>query len=337
MRAWQITDTFSIDSLKLNTAAAEPQPGPGQVTVRVRAVSLNFRDLLVIKGLYTKKLPLPLTICSDAAGEIAAVGAGVTRVKPGDRVCGLFMPAWIAGGCSDGAARSAQGAFAPGVLAEQILLSEEAVTPTSAHLSDAEAATLPCAAVTAWNALMQGGLKAGDTVLVQGTGGVSIFALQLARAAGARVIATTSSDEKAARLKELGAAHVINYKANPEWDEAMRKGGLGPVDQVIEIGGQGTFNRSLKAVRMGGYVALIGNRADAALGDAPNLTTALMKGVRIQGIFVGSREMFEAMNRAIALHAIRPVTDRVFAFEDAADALRYFETGAHFGKVVIAL
>lgn len=337
MRAWQITDTFSIDGLKLNTPP-DPQPGPGQIVMRVKAVSLNFRDLLVVKGLYTKKLPLPLTICSDAAGEVTAVGAGVSRVKAGDRVCGIFMPQWLAGPCTDAGSRSAMGAFWQGVLAERIVLSEEAVVKTPSHLSDTEAATLPCAAVTAWNALTTGGLKAGDTVLVQGTGGVSIFALQLARAAGARVVATTSSDEKAARLTELGAAAVINYKTTPEWDDAARKAvGGGAVDQVIEIGGAGTFNRSLRVARMGGYVALIGNRADPTGADPVNLTTALMKGLRVQGIFVGSREMFEAMNRAIDLHKIRPVVDRVFGFDEALEALRYFESGAHFGKVVITV
>ncbi len=335
MRAWQITDTFSIDGLKLNSYP-DPEPGPGQVAINVKAVSLNFRDLLVVKGLYTKKLPLPLTICSDAAGEVAAVGAGVTRVKPGDRVCGIFMPRWLAGQCTDAASRSALGAFEPGVLADRIVLSEEAVVATPAHLTDTEAATLPCAAVTAWHALVsQGGLKAGDTVLVQGTGGVSIFALQVAKAAGARLVATTSSDAKAERLRAMGAAIVVNYTQVPEWDDAVRKS-AGLVDQVIEIGGAGTFNRSLKVVRMGGYVALIGTRAAIGSSEAPNLTTALMKGVRIQGIFVGSREMFETMNRAIALHGLKPVVDRVFALEDAPAALAYLESGAHFGKVVIS-
>ena len=333
MRAWQITDTFSIDGLKLNTYP-DPEPGPGQVAIRVKAVSLNFRDLLVVKGLYTRKLPLPLTICSDAAGVVESVGAGVTRVKPGERVCGIFMPRWLAGPCTDAAARSALGAFEQGMLADLVVMSEDSVVRTPAHLRDAEAAALPCAAVTAWNALIhQGALKAGETVLVQGTGGVSIFALQLAKAAGAQVVATTSSDAKAERLRAMGASVVVNYSQNPEWDDAVRKA-AGSVDQVIEIGGAGTFNRSLKVVRMGGYVALIGNRATPS-GEAPNLTTALMKGLRIQGIFVGSREMFEAMNRAIALHAIQPVVDRTFAFEDAPTALSYFESGAHFGKVVV--
>jgi NADPH:quinone reductase-like Zn-dependent oxidoreductase len=335
MRAWQLTGDLSIGGLKLNSYPG-PEPGPGQVVLRVKAVSLNFRDLLVIKGLYTRKLPFPLTICSDAAGEIAAVGAGVTRVKPGDRVCGIFMPRWLAGPCTETAARSARGAFEPGVLADQVVMSEEAVVPTPAHLSDAEAATLPCTGVTAWNALVeQGSLRAGETVLVQGTGGVSISALQLAKAAGARVVATTSSEAKADRLRSLGAAEVVNYLDTPDWDDAVKKKS-GPVDQIIEIGGAGTFNRSLKLVKMGGYIALIGNRA-AASEETPNLTTALMKGVRVQGIFVGSRQMFEDLNRTIALHSIRPVVDRRFAFDDTQAALSYFETGSHFGKVVIEL
>jgi NADPH:quinone reductase-like Zn-dependent oxidoreductase len=335
MRAWQVTDTFSIDGLKQNEYP-DPEPGPGQILLRVNAVSLNFRDLLVTKGLYTRKLPLPLTICSDAAGEVAAVGAGVSRVKVGDRVCGIFMPRWLAGMCTDSAARSALGAFEQGVLADRVVMSEEAVVRTPAHLSDTEAATLPCAAVTAWNALVhQGGLQAGETVLVQGTGGVSVIALQLAKAAGARVVATTSSEAKAERLRALGAAVVVNYTETPEWVDAVRKA-AGPVDQVIEIGGAGTFNRSLKVVKMGGYVALIGNRA-APSTDAPNLTTALMKSVRVQGVFVGSREMFEAMNRAISLHGIQPVVDKVFSFDEARAALNYFESGAHFGKVVVAV
>ena len=335
MRAWQITDTFSIEGLKLNKYP-DPEPAPGQVVIRVTAVSLNFRDLLVVKGLYTKKLPLPLTICSDAAGEVEAVGAGVTRVKKGDRVCGIFMPRWLAGPCTDAAARSARGAFEQGVLADRVVMSEDAVVPTPAYLTDAEASTLPCAAVTAWNALVcQGGLKTGDTVLLQGTGGVSIFALQLAKSAGARIVATTSSAAKAERLHAMGASIVVNYHETPDWDEAVRKQ-AGAVDQVIEIGGAGTFNRSLKAVRMGGYIALIGNRAATEGSDVPNLTAALMKGVRIQGIFVGSREMFEALNRALALHKIRPSVDRVFDFEEAPAALTYFASGAHFGKVVVA-
>ena len=334
MRAWQITRNFSIEDLALNTLA-EPSPGPGQIVVAVKAVSLNFRDLLITRGLYSKKVPLPLTICSDAAGVVALVGAGVTRVKPGDRVAGLFMPAWIGGEVNEAKARSALGAFAQGVLAEGVVFSEEAVVKVPDHLNWEEAATLPCAALTAWNALVvEGNIKAGDTVLVQGTGGVSIAALQIARICGANVIATTSRDEKAKRLKELGAEHVINYNSTQDWDEQARKltGGVG-VDHVVEIGGAATMNKSIRAVRIGGRISLIGNRA-AGHSDV-NLTGALMKAVRIQGIFVGSREMFEAMNRALALHHVSPVVDRVFEMDEARAALGYLDSGAHFGKVVI--
>lgn len=334
MRAWQINGSFSVDGLQLNEAAPG-EPGPGEVLVNVKAVSLNFRDLLVVKGLYSKKVPQPLTICSDAAGEVAAIGAGVTRVKTGDRVAGIFMQSWISGEPNEAKAKSAMGAFFPGVLAEQVRLHEDGLVKVPGHLSDEEAATLPCAAVTAWNALFpQGRLQAGESVLVQGSGGVSIFALQFAVAAGARVVATSSSDAKLERLSSLGAHHTVNYHTQPDWEEFARKATAGRgVDHVVEIGGPATIGKSIRAARMGGSIYLIGNRAE---GPADvNLTAALMKSVRIQGVFVGSRDMFEAMNRAIELHQIRPVVDRVFSLDETRDALRYFESGAHFGKVVI--
>jgi NADPH:quinone reductase-like Zn-dependent oxidoreductase len=334
MQAWQINGSFSVDGLQLNQVAAS-EPGPGEVVVKVKAVSLNFRDLLVVKGLYSKKVPQPLTICSDAAGEVSAVGSGVTRVKPGDRVAGIFMQSWIAGEPNEAKAKSAMGAFFQGVLAEEVKLQEDGLVTVPAHLSDEEAATLPCAAVTAWNALFaQGRLQAGESVLVQGSGGVSIFALQFAAAAGARVIATSSSDAKLERMQSMGAHHTVNYVTQPDWEEFARKatGGRG-VDHIVEIGGPATIGKSIRAARMGGSIYLIGNRAEGA-ADV-NLTAALMKSVRIQGVFVGSREMFETMNRAIELHRIRPVVDRVFSMEEGHEALRYFESGQHFGKVVI--
>ena len=334
MQAWQINGSFSVDGLQLNQVAAS-EPGPGEVVVKVKAVSLNFRDLLVVKGLYSKKVPQPLTICSDAAGEVSAVGSGVTRVKLGDRVAGIFMQSWIAGEPNEAKAKSAMGAFFQGVLADEVKLHEDGLVTVPGHLSDEEAATLPCAAVTAWNALFtQGRLQAGESVLVQGSGGVSIFALQFAAAAGARVIATSSSDAKLERMQSMGAHHTVNYVTQPDWEEFARKatGGRG-VDHIVEIGGPATIGKSIRAARMGGSIYLIGNRAEGA-ADV-NLTAALMKSVRIQGVFVGSREMFEAMNRAIELHRIRPAVDRVFSMEEGREALRYFESGQHFGKVVI--
>ncbi|MEZ5399710.1 MAG: NAD(P)-dependent alcohol dehydrogenase [Bryobacteraceae bacterium] len=334
-RAWQITAEFGLDKLSLESIPVSVA-GPGQALVAVRAVSLNFRDLLVARGLYSRKLPLPLTLCSDCAGEVVSVGDGVKRFKPGDRVAGLFMPDWISGSVNEAKARTARGAFSQGVLTERLLCDAETLVSVPDALSYEEAAALPCAAVTAWNAVVvEGCVKAGDTVLVQGSGGVSVFALQFARAAGARVIAITSSGEKAERLKSLGANEVINYKERPDWEEAARKFTAGGVDQVIEIGGAATIGKSIRAARTGGYIALIGNRAE---GEADvNLTAALMKAIRIQGIFVGSRDMFEDMNRAIALHEIKPVVDRVFPMDQARAAFEHLAAGLHFGKVVIAV
>ena len=333
MRAVQVQGGFGIEALVI-TDQPDPPPRAGQAIVRVRAVSLNYRDLVVVKGLYSRKLPLPLTICSDCAGEVISVGAGVTRVAPGDRVAALFMPGWIDGEVNEAKAKTALGAAAPGVLAEQVAFDEEALVKIPGHLSFEEAATLPCAALTAWHALaVKGRVKSGDTVLVLGSGGVSIFALQFAQLAGARVIATSSSDQKLARLRELGAAETVNYRATPEWDEAVRKMTGGGVDHVVEVGGAGTMSRSLRAVRMGGRISLIGSLSGGA-GEV-NLMLCLMKSVTIQGIFVGSREMFESMNRAITMHRLFPVIDRVFPMEDARAALRHMESGAHFGKICI--
>src|SRR4051812_3761091 len=334
MKAYELRG-FNLDSIVL-ADRPDPKPGPFEVSVRVRAVSLNFRDLLVAKGLYDPKMPLPAVPCSDGAGEVAAVGAGVTRVKVGDRGCGIFMQEWLAGRITDAASGSALGAGGPGMLAEQVVLHEDGVVRFPAHLSFEEAATLPCAAVTAWHALVTaGGIKAGDTVLTQGTGGVSIFALQFARLNGASVIATSSSDAKLARVLEMGASSGINYKSNPDWEKKVLEltGGVG-VDRVIEVGGSGTLPRSLKAVKLAGTISLIGILT--GVGEF-NPLPVLMKAVRVQGIFVGSRAMFEAMNRAIALHQLKPVVDRVFPFREAREALRYMESGSHFGKIAIRM
>jgi NADPH:quinone reductase-like Zn-dependent oxidoreductase len=338
MNVYEITDRFGLDSLTL-TQRPEPRPGPGQVLVRMRACSLNYRDLLVVKGLYNPKLPLPLVPCSDVLGQVAEVGPGVTRVKAGERVAGLFMPKWLDGEVDEAKAKSALGAAAPGVLAEFVVFDQDGVVHVPDHLTDEEAATLPCAAVTAWHALVtEGQLKPGDTVLVQGTGGVSLFALQFARMAGARVIATSSSDAKLERARTLGLAPTdgINYKTTPDWDKQARTltGGVG-VDHVVEVGGAGTLTRSLRAVRMNGRVSLIGILSGGSGEVDPR--PILMKNVRVQGIFVGSRAMIEAMNRAIALNRMRPVVDRVFPFAEAREALRYLESAAHFGKIVIRI
>jgi NADPH:quinone reductase-like Zn-dependent oxidoreductase len=334
MKAIELQNAFGIDNLNV-TERPDPKPGPFQVVVRMKAWSLNYRDLLVVKGLYNPKFRFPVLPLSDGAGEIAAIGAGVTRVKVGDRVAGCFMPGWVSGELTEAKQKTSLGAGTDGLLAEYALLPEDGVVHFPAHLSFEEAATLPCAAVTAWNALVEtGGLKPGETVLTQGTGGVSLFALQFARLAGARTLITSSSDEKLARARLLGAADGINYKAVPDWDKKVREltGDMG-VDHVVELGGAGTLSRSFKAVRMSGHIALIGVLSG---GGETNPMPILMKKVRVQGIYVGSRDMFEAMNRAIALHQLKPVVDRVFPFADVRAALRHMESASHFGKICIA-
>ena len=333
MKVFEIRNSFSIDNL---TSAERPEPSPrhGQAVVKVRAVSLNYRDLLVVKGLYNPKIPLPLVPFSDGAGDVAAVGEGVTRVKVGDRVAGIFMQTWLAGEITEAKAKSALGGGTSGMLAEYVVLHEDGLVHVPEHLTYEEAATLPCAGVTAWHATIESGLKPGESVLLLGTGGVSLFALQFARMAGARVIITSRSDEKLTRAKGLGATDGINYESVPDWGDRARKlsDGVG-VDLVAEVGGAGTLPQSLRAVRMGGRISLIGVLSGSEGQINPRSIT--MKKVRVQGIFVGSREMFEAMNRAVSLHQLHPVIDRIFPFEDAREALRYMENGAHFGKICI--
>jgi NADPH:quinone reductase-like Zn-dependent oxidoreductase len=316
---------------------ANPTPGPGEVLVRLAAVSLNFRDLLMTKGMYNPKLKLPIIPVSDGAGEVVATGAGVTRFKPGEKVIAAFMPDWVDGPADEAKGKSALGGGGVGLLAELAVLPEHGLVAVPPHLTMEEAATLPCAAVTAWNGLFEHvRVKPGDTVLVQGTGGVSIFALQFARLAGATVIVTSSSDKKLARAAELGASEGINYKTTPDWDKKVRAltGGDG-VDTIIEVGGAGTLAQSIRAIKSGGYICLIG--VLSGVGGEVNPMPILMKSIRVQGIFVGSRTMFESMNRAITASQLRPVIDRVFDFDHAPQALEYLESAAHFGKIVIKI
>lgn len=335
MKVCEIREHFDLDALTL-TERPQPRPGPYEVLVRLKAASLNYRDLLVVKGQYNPKLPLPRIPLSDAAGEVAAVGPGVTRVQVGQRVAAIFMQKWLDGELDDSKAKSDLGGSIDGLLAEYAVLHEEGLVQVPEHLSFEEAATLPCAAVTAWHGLItEGRVKPGATVLLQGTGGVSLFALQFARLAGARILITSSSNEKLARARQLGAAEGINYKETPEWGDKARQltGGHG-VDHVVEVGGAGTLGQSLRAVRRGGQISLIGVLSGP--GQA-NPLPILMKNVRVQGIFVGSRAMFEAMNRAIAVHQLRPVIDRVFSFAEAVQAFRHLDSAAHFGKICIRI
>jgi NADPH:quinone reductase-like Zn-dependent oxidoreductase len=336
MKLYRIPAPGSLDSLVLSEAP-EPTPGPFRVLVRVRATCLNYRDLMVLMGRYARGgMPANLVPLSDGAGEVIAVGPGVTRVAPGDRVAGIFMQSWLAGGISADDGASAMGGSIDGMLAEQVVLHENGLVKLPAHLSFEEGATLPCAAVTAWHALAEHAcVRPGETVLVQGTGGVSVFALQLARLMGARVIATSSSDAKLERMKAMGAEVGINYRAVPEWHEAVRAATDGRgVDAVVEVGGPGTFMRSLQSLRMGGRLSMIGVLTAAA---EVNPTAIMRASVNVQGIYVGSRAMFEDLNRAIAAHTMRPVIDQVFPFAEARAAYAHLESAGHFGKVVIAV
>jgi NADPH:quinone reductase-like Zn-dependent oxidoreductase len=334
MKAYEIRK-FGLEGLDSGDRPM-PEPGANQVLIKMHAWSLNYRDLMTVTGNYNPRLKLPQIPLSDGAGEIIAAGANVKSFKIGDRVANTFFEHWVSGVPTDDGARSALGAGRDGVLAEYVALHEDGVIRIPEFLSYAEAATLPCAALTSWNALVvEGKIKPGDTVLTLGTGGVSIFALQFALISGAQVIITSSSDEKLARARKLGAHHTINYIQEPEWDKRVRQitGGRG-VDLVVEVGGAGTFGRSIAAVRRGGAIGLIGVLAP---GTEANIVPVLMNSIRVQGIFVGSREMFYSMNAAIELHQLHPVIDRVFGFEDAREAFRMMESRRHFGKICIAM
>jgi len=335
MKLYELQHRSGLDSL-VRVERADPVPGPGQVLVAVKACSLNYRDLLVAKGAYGAPPPLGRIPLSDGAGEVVEVGAGVTRVKPGDRVAGIFMQGWLAGEVSAEASATALGGALDGMLAQYVVLGEQGVVTLPSHLSWEEAATLPCAAVTAWNALVRRArIKAGDVVVLQGTGGVSLFALQFARMHGAHCIITSSSDEKLELARGMGADETINYRREPDWDKAVmaRTGGRG-ADVVIEVGGAGTLEKSLGAVRFGGSVQLIGVLTGVA-GPIPT-AAILRRSITVQGIYVGSREMFEEMNRAIAQHALKPRIDRRFGFDDARAAYEHLAGASHAGKIVIA-
>jgi NADPH:quinone reductase-like Zn-dependent oxidoreductase len=331
-KAWFVAGRFGLDALTLGERPT-PVPGPHQVLVRVRAAALNYRDLRVVDGTYAPDQPLPLVPVSDGAGEVVALGAGVTRVQVGDRVAGAFAQRWIAGEPpSSLIGGSTLGAPRDGVLAEHVVLDEDGTVRIPDHLDWAEAATLPIAGVTAWNALA--GVVPGATVVVQGTGGVAVFAVQLAKAAGARVIVTSRSDDKLERVRALGADDLVNSERTPAWHQRVLAltGGAG-ADIVVEIGGA-SLDRSVDALRAGGRIALIGllGGATAALPVIP----ALVKRARIHGIQVGSRDDFEALNRAVAHHRLRPVIDRTVPFDQAPAAFRALAEARHVGKIVIA-
>ncbi|MGI4788301.1 MAG: zinc-dependent alcohol dehydrogenase family protein [Janthinobacterium lividum] len=336
MKAYQINQYGSLDGLTQTDLPEPSTPGPGQILVHVHTVSLNYRDLMILLGRYSRTaLPAGLIPLSDGAGEVVAVGDGVSRVKTGDRVAGIFFQTWLEGGIKAEYQQSALGGGIDGMFSEYVLLSADGVVKLPDYLSYEEAATLPCAAVTAWNGLVeQGHLTAGETVLLLGTGGVSMIALQIAKMHGARVIITSSSDEKLARAKSLGADETINYKANPEWEKAVweitdKKG----VDQIVEVGGPGTLEKSLQAVRQGGHISQIGVLSDVEAKISP--MPILGKSIRLTGIYVGSRAMFERLLTAMVVNQTKPIIDRVFPFAEAQAAYAYLQSGSHFGKIVI--
>ncbi|WP_044965076.1 zinc-dependent alcohol dehydrogenase family protein [Sorangium cellulosum] len=316
-----------------------PKPGPGQVLVRVRAASINYRDLMVVRGRYGGERKDELVPLSDAAGEVVAIGAGVRRWKEGDRVISTFFPTWASGPFRGEYRTTTLGAGGnDGVLAELVVFGEDAIVRAPAHLGFNEAATLTCAGVTAWTALFESGPRPapGETVLVQGTGGVSLFAAQLARAAGLRVLATSSSAAKIERLRALGVTEAIDYRKQPEWhEEVLRLTGGEGVDRVIEVGGAGTLPRSMQAVKTGGVVSLIGLLS--GVGSQIDPMPILFRAIRVEGTVVGSRQATVELGAALELHGIRPVVDEVFPIERANEALAKLAAGKHFGKVVIGL
>ena len=336
MKAYELREFTGPDGLTLNEERAEPQPGAGEVLIRVRAASLNYRDISVSTGQYPGMLKPSVIPLSDGAGEIIGVGAEAPDVRLGERVMSAFYPYWIAGPVSEEATEFALGGSLDGVLTQLVSLPAAAAVPIPAHLSFEEAATLPSAAVTAWQAIVETAkVRAGDVVLVLGTGGVSLFALQFAKLHGATVILTSASTAKLQRVAEMNADHLLNYRTTPEWDVEVLKATQGRgVDVVIEVGGAGTLERSLRSVRKGGVIVLIGRLAGTGKIDP---LPVMRRAVRLIGINVGSREMFAAMNRAITASSLRPVIDRTFDFCEAPAAYRYLRTGSNFGKVVITV
>jgi NADPH:quinone reductase-like Zn-dependent oxidoreductase len=332
MKVWANQDAFGIDNLKEMERPA-PKPGPGEIVVDMKAASLNYRDLLTV--LMGAGNALPLVPFSDGAGVVSAVGSGVTRVKVGDRVCPLFFQSWLSGPVTAESRMKALGGALDGVLQQHMLLIEDGVSKIPDYLSFEEAATLPCAGLTAWRAItVEAPVGPGDTILVQGTGGVSIFALQFAKARGAKVIVTSSSDEKLERAKKLGADFTINYKTNPEWGkEALKLTGGHGVDVIVEVGGDNTLGKSLEAVRVGGSIVVIG-----VLGGFTNnifIPALFGKNAKMIGISVGSREQFDSMTAAINGWKLKPVVDKVFPVDQVQDALKLMQAGGHFGKICL--
>ncbi len=337
MKVIQLETSFGIDRLVFANRSEPDNPGPDQVLVRMASASLNARDYLTVIGRYNPRQPLPLIPCSDGAGRVVAVGSGVQRFRTGDRVMPCFAQGWADGPLTESFRSTSLGGPLDGTLTEYMMLDQSGLVTTPEYLSDIEASCLPCAAVTAWNAIIdQGKIGKDDTVVVQGTGGVALFALQFAAAVGARVIVLSKSDAKLDRARELGASEVINYIDTPEWSRTVKDltGGAG-ADHVVELGGRATLRQSVRAVRPAGTISLIG-----VLGGPVaelDLPLVVMRNVRLQGVTVGSRSTFESMTTFLESSRIRPVIDRTFSLADAREAFLYMETATHFGKICINL
>jgi NADPH:quinone reductase-like Zn-dependent oxidoreductase len=336
MRVYQVEDDWSVDNLKL-ADRPEPNAGPGEVRIKMLASALNYRDLLVPQRGYGSRMkPLPLIMLSDGVGCVDQVGEGVDSLRLGERVCPLFFQSWLSGEPDNARLGMSLGCEMDGTMAQYMVLPANGVALVPAHLDHNEVATLPTAGVTAWRAIVtEGRVKPGDTVLIQGTGGVSLFALQFAKMLGARVICTSSSDEKLLRARTLGADETINYLSTPEWGKTARTiaDGIG-VDHVVEVGGQRTLPQSLRAVRPGGTISMIGVLAGSQLDISLGLIVT--RHIRLQGITVGSGDDFRTMVRAISQQGMRPVVDRVYGFEQLHQALQHLASGRHFGKICIA-
>jgi NADPH:quinone reductase-like Zn-dependent oxidoreductase len=335
MKLFEI-EAFGLNHLKRAERLA-PEPGADEVMIRLRAVSLNYRDLLIVQGKYNPRMMLPRVPLSDGAGEVVSVGAEVTAWKPGDRVVVPFMPGWLDGEVSAAKSASALGGDVDGQLREFATVRADALLPLPPHLGFEQAATLPCAAVTAWNGLfVSGNLQPGRTLLLQGTGGVSLFGLQFGRMAGATIILISSSDAKLERARGMGAHHTINYRSEPEWEKRVLEitEGRG-VDLTLEVGGAGTLSKTLRATAHAGHISLIGVLSGIA-GEV-QIGHILHKALTLRGIYVGSRAMFQAMNEAITHHRLEPIIDRVFSFDESPDAFRHLESAQHFGKIVIRI
>jgi NADPH:quinone reductase-like Zn-dependent oxidoreductase len=336
MQAYRIFSGRNQDALE-RFDRQTPTPAGREVRIRVRAVSLNYRDLMIARGDYPVSSDNPPIAVADGAGEVVGIGAQVTRFHVGDRVAGIYFSHWTDGDPTPEKLASVPGASTDGWLAEEVIVHEDFLVAVPSHLDFNEAATLPCAGVTAWNALfVEGRVNPGNTVLLLGTGGVSIWALQLAKAAGLRTIITSSSDEKLQRARSLGADETINYRAVPQWqDDVLRLTDGRGVDLVVEVGGDGTLNRSVAATRTGGTIVLVGGVGGFA--TELDIMPLLIGSKRLAGITVGSRTMFEDLNRFVAAARIRPVIDRVFSFDRAREAYAYLKAAGHFGKIVITV